>query len=1146
MTVIKRSHLGMQSHPTLTENSTERYEVFDFGLSSTNAEVGLGMPDAPNFGDTLSSGIQEVSALLPLLGTEQCERHVGTALEKGYLYAAATPLSIFGSLGIVKTAFSTVLATTTRPFYGGSWLDDAGFGTTGSVSSMVTLVKGTQQYGAEVQLQRLMKEQHIDDPEMVADIEWFGWKKNAANGSSLLSVRAQLCEKLRTNILMQPPSWNVALIFTSLISSLISVSPYPYLIARSKEHTILWLFPLLRSFGSLLCVVTVQLALQIRIHHITTSSLLLMKARKRFPLPPEEAIRDRDTLLESRLRNLRDELGRLPDPEKQSDRGLGHQTDIQGEPEARDRSQNVLLLLRAVLVVGMGMIVTGYIGCFNIVGRTEAEGGPYLWFGTEAFLAILRIALWGWNPAWDERGTGMTMRLNLRSRDLTWGMPSSSSSDHHSQTSSTPLLMAEPSDRLTSDPPIPSFPLITGTRFLSHLTETHGYLTTWRNREVEASFIAESIEDFLVAATPYVGPLRRLEAEELKGISLYCGIIPDGERKLLSTTACRDDSRRTSISILIDGNTPPYAVYTSRSQDVPGARALQVNMQDEVQTGSVTVVDQRTLNLLIDYSSRLFTRLCMADNPVDRLPLSWAVALPSLPNSENLQKSILLTEQDKTYIQIRQIHYLKSDYCIMRGNLLLGVFPHNLPRQRHVELIEWALILDSAVAEVYLYVLERLFVRSLSLSPNQLRRLTLECIRGMEDRISLEKEVCRHRPAGPPDYRMLSLYETTYDQLIQELRSLRQLPTGSATLESWEELIAILMDQPDELPTVSDLFALPPLQNLATNLEDILSFFVVRDGSNIHESLEYRNMVAFLRSSLYRLRDMKASSLDDRIIPWGPGSPEFSPPYTAVFVLSTQISKALVDQFESIQMIELRQESSMVQDTLHLLRTLSPSPSLTTVMFHNGRFDDEVTLLVTSVLQRHQRIICLAFQDCEFSDRALIDDIITTNRQKWKEEARSNGVFTFSVGCEIRPGDIAGYASFNIYQHDILLSDLTDLFAMIYIPHEGKVVPSLSLQAHAQDITLVATLTPSDKAGETGDFDDTITTQSDVAVSYDFESTSIDGFPGVRAGCYELRIRLARKAPYLFRKLTIDFIAASDGVEPPGEPGAEKRLVPDE
>ncbi|KAJ8095676.1 hypothetical protein PM082_022934 [Marasmius tenuissimus] len=1098
-----------------------------------------GAAGPPNFGDTLSGGIQEVSALLPLLGTAQCERHVGTALEKGYVYAAATPLSIFGSLGIVKTAFSTVLATTARPFYGGSWLDDAGFGTTGSVSSMVTLVKGTQQYGAEVQLQRLMKEQHIDDPEMVADIEWSGWKKNVANGSSLLS----------------PPSWNVALILTSLISSLISVSPYPYLIDRSREHTILWLFPLLRSFGSLLCVVSVQLALQIRIHHITMTSLLLMKARKCFPLPTEEAIRDRDTLLEARLRNLRDEPGRLPDPEKQPGRAPGHQTDIQVEAEACGLSQNFLLLLRVILVVGMGMIVTGYVGCFNIVGRTKAEGGPYIWFGMEAFLAVLRIALWGWNPTWDEAGTGMILRLNLRNRDLTKdltrGVPSSNSSDHHSQTSSTPLPMAEPSDTdvacLASDPPTPSFPLITGSRFLSHLTKTSGMWWRWHEWH-DLSLIVENIEDFLAAATPYVGPLRRLEAEELKGISLFCGIVPDGERKLLCMTACRDDSRWTSISILIDGNTHPYAMYASRSHDLPGARALQVNLQDEVQTGSVQVIDQRSLDLLIDYSSRLFSRLCMLDNSASRLPLSWTFALPTPPSSETMRKPILLTEQDKAYIRIRQIQDLKIDYCLLRGNELIGVFPRNLTEERHDELIEWVLILDSAVMEVYLYMLEHRYVQSLSLSPTQSRRLTLEWIRGMEARISVEMRACLGRQKGATSSTLLQ-YETTCDQLVQELRSLRQLPIGSGVLEGWEQLIAILMDQPDVQPAVSALFALPPIQRL--DFDAIRPFFLVKGSLTEESSSEYHNMITFLRSSLYRLRDVKTLSLHDRIDPYGLGSPEFSPPYVYLSLLSNP--EALIGQFESIHMIDLTCSARKVLKTLRLLdRILSPSPLLTTVaLHHTGCQDQETSSLVASFLRRHPGIICFSYlwEDWETDAglRSLIDSSIAVNRRKWKTEAQSGGRFAYGVGCEIRPGDYKGNSPFSIYQHDIVLSDLADLFAMIYISQDGKVVPSISLWAAVQDITLVATLTPSDKSVEDGGFNGDLTTQSDVGVSYGFRSIAIEGFPNVKAGCYELRIRQVRnRVQYLFRKLTVDFIAASDQVEPPGELGAEKGLVPHE
>ncbi|KAK1219900.1 hypothetical protein PQX77_017353 [Marasmius sp. AFHP31] len=999
---------------------------------------------------------------------------------------------------------------------------------------MATIVKGTQQYGAEVQLQRLMKEQHIDDPEMVADIEWFGWQKH---------------ETTDAKGFLSPPSWNVALILTSLVSSLISVSPYPYLIDRSTE--LLWLFPLLRSFGSLLCVVSVQLALQIRIHHIATTSLLLMKARKRFPLPTEEAIRDRNTLLESRLRDLRDELGRLPDPEKQPGRTTRHQTDIQREAEARGLSQNLLLpLLRAILVVGMGMIVTGYIGCFNIVGRTDAEGGPCVWFAMEAFLAMVRITLWGWNPTWDECGTGMTLRLDLRSRDLTQGTPSSNSLEHHSQTSFTPLLMPESSvkltdaDRLAPDP-IPSFPLITATRFLSDLTKTSSKSVWSMLGWDDVSLIVESIEDFLAAATPYVGPLRRLQAEELKGISLYCGIVPDEERKLLCMTACRDDSRWVSISILADGSTLPYAIYTSRSRDLLGTRALLVDLQDEVQTGSITVIDQRTFDLLVDYSSRLFNRLCMVDNSINQLPLSWTVTLPSLPSSENMRKSILLTAQDKAYIKIRQVHDLKRDYCLSRSNRLIGVFPYNVTEERHDGLVEWALILDSAIMEVYLYILEHRYVQSLSLSPPQSRRLALEWIRSMEDRISLEKESCQRRRGGVPQdkHLKLSLYRVAYDQLVQELRSLRQLPVGGPMLEDWKRIITILMDEPNTLPAVPELFAHPPVQRL--NLGAIRPLFLVPSGN---PSADYQNMVAFIRSSLHRLRDLKASSLHDRIDPWGPGSPEFSPPYTFVSELPTTTAKALADQFESVQMIQLRSYSvGTTSDTLRLLDTISPSPSLTTVAFLYEVFDDHHTLLVSAILQRHRGIICLAFQECTFADRPLIDDSITANRRKWKEEAHSGGVFTYSVGCEIRPGDYTSSSPFTIYHHDIMLSDFADLFAMMYIPHDGKVIPNLSLQAPAQDITLVATLTPSGKSAEGGGSGDDFTTQSDVGVSHGFRPVTIAGFPDVKAGCYELRIRQVRhRVQYLFRKLTIDFIAASDRVEPPVESGAERRLVPDE
>src|SRR3979411_3386761 len=64
---------------------------------------------------TLTGGIQDIAALLPLLGTEQCEDHVSSALTKGYLYAAASPMSLFGSLGLARAGLKTFLTCVSIP-----------------------------------------------------------------------------------------------------------------------------------------------------------------------------------------------------------------------------------------------------------------------------------------------------------------------------------------------------------------------------------------------------------------------------------------------------------------------------------------------------------------------------------------------------------------------------------------------------------------------------------------------------------------------------------------------------------------------------------------------------------------------------------------------------------------------------------------------------------------------------------------------------------------------------------------------------------------------------------------------------------------------------------------------------------------------
>ncbi|KAJ7080466.1 hypothetical protein C8R44DRAFT_536701, partial [Mycena epipterygia] len=86
-------------------------------------------------GTSLVSGIQDISAFLPIIGTEQCEKHVGEALNGGFLYAAATPLSLFGCLGIVK-ASAAILCASVSPRLA-QMLADAGFKLEGSIAAMI-------------------------------------------------------------------------------------------------------------------------------------------------------------------------------------------------------------------------------------------------------------------------------------------------------------------------------------------------------------------------------------------------------------------------------------------------------------------------------------------------------------------------------------------------------------------------------------------------------------------------------------------------------------------------------------------------------------------------------------------------------------------------------------------------------------------------------------------------------------------------------------------------------------------------------------------------------------------------------------------------------------------------------------------------
>ena len=126
------------------------------------------MSDPISFGATITGGIQNIAGLLPLLGTQQCEEHIGSALTKGYLYAAATPISIFGSLGVARAGFKTLIACmpgqTRSERHGATILADMGFEPKGTNLSLVMIDKDDKdgRHLAETRLDELVKELHLD------------------------------------------------------------------------------------------------------------------------------------------------------------------------------------------------------------------------------------------------------------------------------------------------------------------------------------------------------------------------------------------------------------------------------------------------------------------------------------------------------------------------------------------------------------------------------------------------------------------------------------------------------------------------------------------------------------------------------------------------------------------------------------------------------------------------------------------------------------------------------------------------------------------------------------------------------------------------------------------------------------------------
>ena len=294
-------------------------------------------------GSTLTGGIQDIAAILPLLGTEQCSIQVSSALTRGYLYAASAPISIFGSLGVVSAGFKTLIACFSfGNIEGAKILGNMGFEPQGENLSLIMVeagkaVKGknTGRYIIETRMDELIKELNID--------------KNRITGVSHKSG-----------------AWNVKMVATTALLCAFSIAPYIYLNqgTNNLKKSTTWVFPVLRATGGFITATLIQLLIQRR---ITTLSNQYLASIRRDQLPNT------------------DDLEAVVKP---------------GDMKKHQMDARTWLLLY-FLFIGLVASVVGYVGCFSVVQNSTSTIGPASWLCLEAGLSVMRLVIWAWNPARD-------------------------------------------------------------------------------------------------------------------------------------------------------------------------------------------------------------------------------------------------------------------------------------------------------------------------------------------------------------------------------------------------------------------------------------------------------------------------------------------------------------------------------------------------------------------------------------------------------------------------------------------------------------------------------------------------------------------------------------------------------------------------
>jgi len=395
------------------------------------------MSESASFGGIASQGVQDVAALLPLLGTEQCKKHVSLSLQHRYLYAAVAPLSIFGSLGIALAGLWIGFASTA---WGVRGLKHTGFEPSSDVAKIIAL--DNRRYLAETNLIAALEGLQTQGLQDRGGHMQIGFKDPVA-------------------------AWNFRLIISGLIAAGVSLSPYLHFIIVRDTSRRVWacIFPVMRALGGFFCVIGAQQLLQRRILTVLQQRLDFIYIAKflknecdvmSIPSPrekhvwpfwnwrktpgkvatpenvpirwddqrtSEECLQDLYRYLElfdgtpdEDMKKLLHHISGLPDKttaERLQNKYPKFFTRERPAEPFRKKHLTGTWLYWVLIFVGVLASVAGYIGCFSLVQDAKATStGRYTWIILEAVLAIIRMMVWALNPSFDDMH-GLQVCLDL-------------------------------------------------------------------------------------------------------------------------------------------------------------------------------------------------------------------------------------------------------------------------------------------------------------------------------------------------------------------------------------------------------------------------------------------------------------------------------------------------------------------------------------------------------------------------------------------------------------------------------------------------------------------------------------------------------------------------------------------------------------